>query len=157
MRLTRKPILDVEDVYFNNSKTSVEDSAIGSDTLYQKSQIDYKKKFNLHSKVFEDSDYTPHSGRKLRSESFPGVQVNVLLDIRAQSNFISKDSFNILCNNKLILKRILTDSGIRICFAFAKCLVAKEKVSFKVRIVDPVTNIAVDLANLQAHIVETLP
>ena len=62
-----------------------------------------------------------------------------------------------MCNNKLILKRILTDSGIRICFAFAKCLVAKEKVSFKVRIVDPVTDIAVDLADLQAHIVDTLP
>ena len=62
-----------------------------------------------------------------------------------------------MCNNKLILKKILTENGIRICSAFAKCLVTKEIVSFKLRIVDPVTNIAVDLANLQAHIVETLP
>ena len=93
----------------------------------------------------------------LRSESIPGVHVNVLLDTGAQSNFVSKDLFNMLCNNKLIFKIILTYNGIRICFAFAKCRVTKEKVSFKVRIVDPVTNIAVDLANLQAHIVETLP
>ena len=65
--------------------------------------------------------------------------------------------FNILCNSKLIFKIILTDNDYRVCSAFAKCLVTKEAVSFKVRIVVPVTNIAVDLANLQAHIVETLP
>ena len=124
--------------------------------------------------MFEDSNYEPASWRRerrevslfllnnikinnsdiiyLRSEIIPGVEAKVLLDTGAQSNFISKDFFNILNNNQLLLNRILTDTSICVCSAFAKCLVTKEIVSFKIRIVDPVTNIAVDLANLQAHI-----
>ena len=112
---------------FNSSKALWEDSVIGKRyASHQKSQIDYKKKLNPHTNVFEDSDYTPAPWRKaevsslllnniklnnsdiiyLRSEIIPGVQVNVLLDTGAQSNFISKAFFNILCNNNLILKRI---------------------------------------------------
>ena len=112
---------------FNQSKALWEDSVIGKRyASHQKSQIGYKKKINLHSNVFEDSNYTPAPWKKvgvsplllnniklnnsdiiyLRSEIIPGVQVNVLLDTGAQSNFISKAFFNILCNNNLILKRI---------------------------------------------------
>ena len=95
--------------------------------------------------MFEDSNYEPASWRRerrevslfllnnikinnsdiiyLRSEIIPGVEAKVLLDTGAQSNFISKDFFNILNNNQLLLNRILTDTSIRVCSAFAKCLV----------------------------------
>jgi ribosomal protein S14 len=165
---------------FNHSKALWEQSTIGLKyASLQRTHIDFKKRLNLQTNVFEDSNYEPASWRRerrevslfllnnikinnsdiiyLRSEIIPGVEAKVLLDTGAQSNFISKDFFNILNNNQLLLNRILTDTSIRVCSAFAKCLVTKEIVSFKIRIVDPVTNIAVDLANLQAHIVDTLP
>ncbi len=60
---------------FNHSKALWEDSVIGNDSIigkhyasHQKAHIDFKKKLNLHSNVFEDSYYTPAPRKKEKDE-----------------------------------------------------------------------------------------
>ena len=67
MRLTRKPILDVMGVDFNDIKTSFEDSVIGSDTLFIRSLILMRRRNVIFIQECLRIQIThPHSGRKLR-------------------------------------------------------------------------------------------